>query len=71
MGELKVHAKVRRVGNSLAFLIPATAARKAGLHEGDAVVARLEKEKGDLFGLLKGLLPPGPFTRRDFDRDRV
>ena len=68
-----LHAKVRKVGNSLALLIPADTAKKAGLHEGDDVDADLTKseDKGwtEVFGLLKGKIPYEPFSREDLYDD--
>ncbi len=62
-----LHAKVRKVGNSLAILIPAATARKVGLHEGDDVDADLQKAQNTglaaAFGLLKGKIPYEPFSR--------
>ena len=59
---IHIHGKVRKVGNSLALLIPAAAARKAGLHEGDGVDAELRMTRPTALGLLADL-PYEPFTR--------
>ena len=56
------------MGNSLAILIPADAARKAGLHEGDGVEAELRLKRPEALGLLSDL-PYEPFTRDDLYDD--
>lgn len=71
MAELHLHATVRRVGNSLALVIPADQARRAGIKAGDAVDADVRTKAQPALGLLKGKLPYEPFSRRDVDRDRV
>lgn len=68
---LHIHGTVRRVGNSLAVMIPAEQARRAGLKPGDAVDADLRTKAQPVLGLLKGKLPYEPFDRRSSDRDRV
>lgn len=68
---LHIHGTVRRVGNSLAVVIPAGEARRAGLKAGDAVDADLRPKPQPTLGLLKGKVAYEPFSRRDGDRDRV
>jgi hypothetical protein len=72
MTELRVSGHVRRVGNSLAVLIPVREARKAGLSAGDPVDALIQSGVRDAFGLLKGL-PYRPFRRSNEGlwRDRI
>ena len=69
MTGIEVHGKVRRVGNSLAVLIPAKQAREAGLHEGDPVTGTLQKDIPDVLGIVKGIVPYEPFSRRDLYDD--
>ena len=70
--ELHVSGHVRRVGNSLAVLIPIAEARKAGISTGDPVDVLIRSGVPDAFGLLKGL-PYVPFERRrrGLWRDRI
>lgn len=68
---LHIHATVRRVGNSLAVLIPAEEARRVGMKEGDPVDADVRTGPLPALGLLKGKLRHEPFSRRSLDRDRV
>jgi hypothetical protein len=63
MRELRVSGHVRRVGNSLALLIPVADAKKVGLAPGDPVDAIIQSGVPDAFGLLKDL-PYRPFDRR-------
>jgi hypothetical protein len=72
MRELKVSGHIRRVGNSLALLIPVGEARKAGLTAGDPVDATIQSGVPDAFGLLRDL-PYKPFDRRreGLWRDRI
>jgi antitoxin component of MazEF toxin-antitoxin module len=70
MKELRLHGKVRRVGNSLAILIPAKEAREAGMKEGDSIAGSIHSDVPEILGLLKGKMPYEPFSRRDFDHDR-
>lgn len=61
-----LHAKVRKVGNSLAILIPAATARQGGLEEGDEVEAELQKAPAAGLSAALGLLadlPYEPFSR--------
>ncbi|MCA1818916.1 MAG: AbrB/MazE/SpoVT family DNA-binding domain-containing protein [Thermoplasmatota archaeon] len=69
MDSLRLQGRVRKVGNSLAVLIPAEAAREAGLHEGDEVGVSLEPVEPTVFGLLKGVLPYEPFDREELYDD--
>lgn len=69
--DLHIHGTVRRVGNSLAVLIPAKDARRLGIKPGDQVDADLRTNTLPTLGWLKGKIPYEPFTRRSFDRDRV
>lgn len=74
MAVTEMTGKVRRVGNSLAVLIPADKARQAELEEGATVSLRLEKEVASPLGLLKGKVAyDGPFLRRKEGlwRDRI
>lgn len=71
MSELHLHGTVRRVGNSLAILIPAKDARAANIEEGTEVDVDLRRSKEGLAGIL-GLLkdiPCTPFVRADEDED--
>ena len=70
--ELRVSGRIRRVGSSLALLIPTRDALKAGLSAGDPVDAVLRSGVADAFGLLKDL-PYRPFERsmEGLWRDRV
>jgi hypothetical protein len=56
--------ELRRVGNSLALLIPARVGRKAGFRAGQKVRAHLEPEIPEPLGLLIGL-KFGPFDRHE------
>jgi hypothetical protein len=66
---IHVLGRVRRVGNSLALLIPAQEARRAGLEPGDAVDAELRPRPTGAYGLLKGILPYERFSREGLYRD--
>lgn len=70
--KLRLRARVRRVGNSIALIIPAKAAREAGLRAGDQVEASIQVRGPDPLGLLKDL-PYEPFERRKEGlwRDRI
>lgn len=63
MPELRISGNVRRVGNSLAVLIPIAAARQAGISTGDPVDVLIRSGVPDPFGLLKDLRYE-PFERR-------
>lgn len=71
MQGLHIHGTVRRVGNSLAVLIPAKDARRLGIKPGDQVDGELHTRSPPALGLLKGKVPYEPFSRRSLDRDRV
>lgn len=60
---VRVVARVKKVGNSLAVFIPAADARKAGLEEGQLVEAQVRPRSPQPLGLLKGL-PYEAFERR-------
>lgn len=68
--DLRIVGTVRRVGNSLAFFIPAKEARRADLKEGQKVEVEIHTEVPDPFGLLKDV-PYEPFSREDLWRDRI
>lgn len=69
VAELRVASRVKRVGNSIAFFIPAAQARRVGIREGQLVEAHLRTEVPSPFGLLADL-PYRPF-RREAERDRI
>lgn len=66
---LHLQGKVRRLGNSLAFVIPAAEARKAHIQEGTDIQAEVTVGKPRLLGLLKGVIPYEPFSRAEFYND--
>ncbi len=72
MTELRVSGHVRRVGNSLALLIPLPDARKAGISAGDPVDAVIHSGVPDALGLLADF-PYRPFERakEGLWRDRI
>ena len=61
---LRVVARVKKVGNSLAVFIPAADARRAGLEEGQLVEAHVRPHVEAPLGLLEDL-PYAPFRRRE------
>jgi len=63
MEDIEVVGPVRRMGNSLAIVIPSKQAKRAHLSEGVPVRARLTVEIPNPFGLLKGIAK-GSFDRR-------
>ena len=63
MSEIEVVGPVRRMGNSLAIVIPSKAAKRAHITEGIPVKARVSIEVPEPFGLLKGVAK-GSFDRR-------
>ena len=75
MTNATVSAKLRKVGNSLAFFIPADVKDELGLKEGEQVVAELQKKTDkkkllSLFGALKGKkLEWSPKDRADYGRE--
>ena len=52
---MKVRAKVRRIGNSLGVIIRAEEAKRQGLSEGDEILIEVERRVSprDLFGKFK------------------
>ena len=52
---MKVRAKVRRIGNSLGVIIQAEEAKRQGLSEGDEVLLEVERNVSpkDLFGKFR------------------
>ena len=67
MRKLRLQAPLRKVGNSLAFLVPAGAARRGGLHAGQVVVAEFEARPISPLGLLAD----GPYEEYQRRRERV
>ena len=69
---VRVVARVKKVGNSLAVFIPAADARRAGLVEGQLVEATVRAHAPAPLGLLQDLAYQ-PFQRRGegAGRDRV
>lgn len=63
MEEVEVVGEVRRMGNSLAVIIPSKAAKRANIREGVPVRAKVSVEVPQPFGLLAGRAK-GPFDRR-------
>ncbi len=63
MNEIEVVGPVRRMGNSLAVVIPSKDARRAHISEGVPVRARVSVDVPKAFGLLKGVAE-GSFDRR-------
>jgi hypothetical protein len=72
MSEIEVVGPVRRMGNSLALIIPSKEARRAHITEGVPVRARVSVEVPPPLGLLKGVAK-GSFDRKKeaLWRDRV
>ncbi|HKS59155.1 MAG TPA: hypothetical protein VJS68_00060 [Thermoplasmata archaeon] len=72
MTEVHVQGVVRRVGNSLAVIIPAEDARRAGMTPGTPVDAQIRPAVSSPLGLLKGLAYK-PFDRHKemLWRDRI
>jgi hypothetical protein len=62
MAKVRVHGRLRKVGNSLALLIPAAAARRGGLRPGLTASAEIEPEGDDACGFLSDVYD-GPFAR--------
>lgn len=61
--DIHVVGKVKKVGNSLAFFIPAEKARAVGITEGQSIEADI-RPAPQLLGLLKGKKYV-PFSRDD------
>lgn len=59
---MRLSARITRVGNRLAVLIPVAAARRAGLSHGDTVEVTVTRVPVEPFGLLKDLAQ-GPLDR--------
>jgi antitoxin component of MazEF toxin-antitoxin module len=57
--------RVRRSGNSLVLVLPSELARSMKLHEGDKVLATIEKVPNimEFAGKLKGIITADEFTR--------
>ena len=72
MDEIEIVGPVRRMGNSLAVIIPSKDARRAQITEGVPVRARVSVQVPRPFGLLKGIAR-GSFNRRKEGgwRDRI
>lgn len=62
MGRVSVHGHIRKTGNSLAFIIPAAEARRAGLRPGQAARADIEPDEDDGFGMNADIYD-GPYDR--------
>ncbi len=62
MAEVEVVGAVRRMGNSLAVIIPSKDAKRANIREGVPVRAKVSVEVPAPFGLLAGLAK-GSFDR--------
>ena len=69
---IQLVTRVRRVGNSIAVLIPAREARRAGIREGQMITATIQQEIPEPLGLLEDLYD-GEFSRRKerLWRDRI
>jgi hypothetical protein len=63
MEDIEVVGPIRRMGNSLAVVIPAKQAKRAHLTVGVPVRVRLSVDIPQPFGLLKGIAK-GSFDRR-------
>lgn len=68
--ETRFTGRLRRVGNSLAFFIPASETRRLDLQEGQTVDVTLTPRVPAALGLLADL-PYEPFDRRELWRDRL
>jgi len=64
MVEIEVIGPVRKVGRSLALIIPPKAARRANVTEGVSVIARISVYAPHPFGLLKSVAK-GSFDGRE------
>ena len=69
MANVTFRATIRRVGNSLAVLIPARQAGRLNLRAGQDVETTMEPAEETLLGLAPDLYD-GPFRRAPEDRDR-
>lgn len=63
MTKIRVRGLLRKVGNSLAMIIPAPEAKRGALRPGQAAWAEIEPEADDGFGFLADVYD-GPFRRR-------
>jgi antitoxin component of MazEF toxin-antitoxin module len=72
MEPVRVAGTVRRVGNSLAVLIPVADARRAGLVAGSPIDAEIRPRSVEALGLLKAA-KHRPFDRHEEDlwRERL
>ena len=61
-----LRVKVRRVGNSLGFIIAREEAARLGLAEGDEALVEIKKSEKSLFGVWKSL---PSFSREEADRE--
>ena len=69
--EAEFQGRLRRVGNSLALLVPAREVERVGLKEGQYVGARLNPAPEEILGFLKRRgVPYEPFVREAERRDR-
>lgn len=72
MAELIFAAPVRRFGNSLAVIIPAEEAKRAGILEGTRVAATLRPQVPSPLGMLKDLKwEPYAKWKKGLWRDRI
>jgi antitoxin component of MazEF toxin-antitoxin module len=62
VSKIRLHGRIRRVGNSLALLIPAPEAKRGGVRAGQTVHADIEVEDDDALGFLADVYD-GPFQR--------
>lgn len=69
MAKIHVRGRIRRVGNSLALIIPSADARRARLRPGQEAAATIETTLPDPFGLMAHL-KAGPFHREEEEHDR-
>lgn len=69
--DIHLVAPVRRLGNSLAVIIPAEDARRAGLVEGSIVELDVRPTLPPLLGMLKGERKQSPFRREKDHDDRI
>lgn len=69
--DIHLIAPVRRVGNSLAVIIPAEEARRVGLVEGSIVELDVRPTLPPLLGMLKGRAAKTPFRREKDHDDRI
>ena len=74
MADFQIHGKLRKVGNSLAILIPAKVAREANLAAGQTVDGTLRTDLPPILGFLKHQGVPHVAFDRKKDmgyRDRI